>query len=124
MNENNFKQKEESANNINTDSEEISNILNLKNKVKDLNEKKYKFNLVNYNINKANNIANFNTNNQKKETIDINDIPKLLGKENNNYNDNNVNSIIKDDNIEINHLEYKNNDNILDVIKFQNENKN
>ena len=44
-------------------------------------------------MNRANNLNNFNIKNSsisKKETIDINDIPKILGKDNNiNNNDNN-----------------------------------
>ena len=100
----------------------INNILNLNNKVNDLKNNEYKFNVMNYNINQKRDINNFNSINPKKETIDINDIPKLLGKENDFDNDND-NSNLKNDNKEINNIENKNKDNILDIIKYQNENK-
>ena len=60
MNEKDFIKKEKSAININSNSEEINNILNLNNKVNDLKNDEYKFNVMNYNINQKRNINNFN----------------------------------------------------------------
>ena len=69
MNEKDFIKKEKSALNINSNSEEINNILNLNNKVNDLKNDEYKFNVMNYNINQKRNINNFNSINPKKKQL-------------------------------------------------------
>ena len=60
----------------------------MNNKVKDLKEYNYNFNYnnFNYNYNKIDNSNFLNENKIIKETIDINDIGKIMGREINNSN--------------------------------------
>ena len=102
---------------VETDKDEIDKILNLNNKVKDLKEKSYNFNYNN--LNQGNNLNEFSNNHSKKETIDINDIPKILGKDTkkSNYsnNENEINNI--------NFYENKNKNNYIDINELKNENE-
>ena len=93
----------------------------MNNKVKDLKEYNYNFNYnnFNYNYNQIDNSNFLNENKIIKETIDINDIGKIMGREINNSNYLNI----KNQNNEINNLENEHEDKYKDYLEIKNENE-
>ena len=88
QNKNKTKEKNINLNNNKINNNEINDILNLNNKINDLKQINYNFNYNNYNYTKANNIKEINNSNnnikKSKETIDLNEIGKIIAKDINN----------------------------------------